>query len=208
MDLGRFTDIKHPIHTSDAAPIKQKMRRTPLGFEAEEKAHLDKLLESGVIRPSSSEWASPPVLVRKKDGKVRYCIDYRALNNVTNKDAFPLPNIDECLDVLEGTEFFCTLDMCSGYYQIEVFDADRHKTAFITKYGLYEYQRMPFGLCNAPATFQRAMTLILRGINFKEALAYLDDIVILGKNFDDSLANLIKVLERFRHHNLKLNVDN
>ena len=180
------------------------MRRTPLGFEAEEKVHLNSLIESGVIRPSASAWASPPVLIRKKDGKVRYCIDYRALNNVTVKDAFPLPNIEECLDVLEGTEFFNTVDMSSGYYQIELPEEDMHKTAFITRYGLFEYQRMPFGLCNAHATFQRAMTLILRGLTWEHVLAYLDDIIILGKSFEDSMENLIEVLRRFRYHNLKL----
>ena len=96
MDLGKFSAIKHPINTNNATPIRQKMRRTLLGFDKEEKTHLDDLLASGVIRPSSSPWASPPVLIRKKDGRVRYCIDYRALNNVTVKDAFPLPNTDEC----------------------------------------------------------------------------------------------------------------
>ena len=104
-DLGRFSAIKHQIDTGHAKPVRQKMRRTPLGFENEEKAHLDTLLESHVIQPSSSAWASPPVLVQKKDGKVRYCIDYRTLKNLTSKDAFPLPNNKECLDVLEGTVF-------------------------------------------------------------------------------------------------------
>ncbi len=117
---------------------------------------------------------------------------------------FPLPNIEEFLDVLDGTYFFNTLDMSSGYYQIEVHEEDKHKTAFITKYGLFEYNRMPFGLCNAPATFQRAMTLILRGLTWKEVIAYLDDIIILGKDIDDSLQNLVEILDRFRKCNLKL----
>ena len=192
------------MDTGDAKPVKQKMRRTPWNFEAEEKAHLTSLLDVGVIEPSLSDWASPPVLVRKKDGKVRYCIDYRALNNVTVKDAYPLPNIEECLDVIGETEFFSALDMCSGYYQIEIAEEDRHKTAFITRNGLYQYRRMPFGLCNAPATFQRAMALILRGMTWEEVWAYLDDIILLGKSFDEALENIVSVYARFRKYDLKL----
>ena len=204
LDLGCFSEVTHKVDTGSAKPIRQKMRRTPLGFENEEKQHLDGLLDIGVIQPSNSEWASPPVLIRKKDGKVRWCIDYRALNNVTTKDAFPLPNISECLDILGNTMYFSTLDMSSGYYQIAIDEEDRAKTAFLTKYGLYEHCRMPFGLCNAPATFQRAMTLILKGLTWKEVLAYLDDIMILGCSFDDHLENIIQVLERFRKYNLPL----
>ena len=203
-DLGCFSEVKHKVDTGDAKPIRQKMRRTPLGFEQEEKQHLDSLEEAGVIQASSSEWASPPVLIRKKDGKVRWCIDYRALNDVTIKDAYPLPNITECLDVLGDNQFYSSLDMTSGYYQIDIEEKDRAKTAFLTKYGLYEHCRIPFGLCNAPATFQRAMMLLLRGLTWEEVLAYLDDVTILGKDFDDHLKNLVKVLERFRRYNLKL----
>ena len=176
----------------------------PINFESEEKDHIDSLLSIGVIQPSSSDWASPPVLVRKKDGKVRWCIDYRALNNVTVKDAYPLPNISECLDSLGDAKFFSTLDMSSGYYQIEIAEEDRAKTAFLTKYGLFEHSRMPFGLCNAPATFQRAMSLVLRGLTWNEVLAYLDDIILVGRSFEDHLQTLIKVFQRFRQHNLKL----
>ena len=200
-DLGTFTETKHRINTENAKPIRQKMRRTPLNFEAEEKDHLNSLLQAGVIEPSSSEWASPPVLVRKKDGKVRYCIDYRAMNNLTVKDAYPLPNIEECIDVVGDTSFLSTLDMSSGYYQIEIAEEDKDKTAFITRYGLYLYSRMPFGLCNAPATFQRAMTLILQGMTCEQVLAYLDDIILLGKNFDDALNNIVSVFKRFRQFN-------
>ena len=178
------------------------MRRTPLGFEAEEERHLHSMLNSEVIQPSSSEWSSPPVLVRKKDGGVRWCIDYRALNNVTKKDVFPLPLIEECIDTLSGTEFFSTLDMASGYWQIKLDEADRHKTAFITKYGLFEHTRIGFGLCNAPATFQRAVQLVLRGLTWKDVLAYLDDIIVVGSSFEHHLTNLRKVLVQFveTHH--------
>lgn len=203
-DLGCFTAVKHKIDTGDAKPIKQRMRRVPLGFAHEEDGHLEKMLQCGVIEPSTSDWASPPVLVRKKDGSVRWCIDYRALNNVTQKDAFPLPLISECLDTLSGTEFLSTLDLASGYWQIEMDEADRHKTAFLTKHGLYQHTRMGFGLCNAPATFQRAIQLVLRGMNWREVLAYIDDVVVVGKSFEDHLRNLREVLTRFRLNNLKL----
>ena len=203
-DIGCFDLINHSIDTGDARPIKQRMRRTPLGFEQEEWKHLTSMLNCGVIQPSMSEWASPPVLVRKKDGGVRWCIDYRALNNVTKKDVFPLPLIEECIDTLSGTEFFSTLDMSSGYWQINLNEADRHKTAFITKYGLFEHTRMGFGLCNAPATFQRAVQLVLRGLTWKDVLAYLDDVIVVGSSFEHHLKNIGDVLLRFRQHNLKL----
>ena len=113
LDLGCFTGVKHSINTRDAPPFRQKMRHTPLGFEKEEEGHLQKMLDLGIIVPSSSEWASAPVLVRKKDGSVRYCIDFRQLNSLTVKDAFPLPLIEDCLDSLAGTTYFSTLDMAS-----------------------------------------------------------------------------------------------
>ncbi len=105
-DLGDFTDITHGIDTSDARPIKQRMRRTPASFVPDEEAHLKKMLEAGVIQESNSAWASAPVLIRKRDGTVRWCIDYRALNNVTTKDVFPLPLVDDCLDTLLGINGF------------------------------------------------------------------------------------------------------
>jgi hypothetical protein len=204
LDLGCMTKVVHHINTGDAAPVKHKLRRTPLGFEHEEKKHLGKLLDVEVIRPSMSEWASAPVLIRKKDGSVRWCIDYRTLNAKTVKDTFPLPNIDDCLDALAGTQFFSTLDLESGYYQIPLAEEDMKKTAFITREGLFEHTRMGFGLCNAPATFQRAIQMVLVGLTWEEALAYLDDINVLGKSFEDELNNLRKVFERLRQYNLKL----
>ena len=126
-DLGSFTAVKHHIDTGDARPIKQRMRRTPLGYANEEREHLEKLLEAGVIEPSTSEWASPSVLVRKRDGSVRWCIDLRKLNDVTVKDCFPLPLLHDCIYALEGCQYFTTLDMASGYYQLEVAQEDRDK---------------------------------------------------------------------------------
>ena len=203
-DLGCTSIIHHRIDTGEAKPIKQRMRRTPIGFEQEEEKHLQAMLRNGIVRPSSSEWASPPVLIRKRDGSVRWCVDYRKLNEVTVKDVFPLPLIEECLDTLSGNVFFSTLDMASGYWQIEVEEADRPKTAFITKYGLYEHNRMAFGLCNAPATFQRAMQVIFHDLLWKKVLAYIDDIIVMGQDFASHLANLREVLQRLRTHHLKL----
>ena len=203
-DLGCFTAIKHSIDTQGARPVRQRMRRTPVGFQEEEEKHLTKMLDAGVIKPSSSAWAAVPVLVRKKDGSVRWCLDYWALNNVTVKDAFPLPKIEECLDSLAGSQFYSTLDMNSGYWQIELEEADQHKTAFITKYGLFEWTRMGFGLCNAPATFQRAVQLVLHGMQWKKVLSYLDDVVVFGNSFEQARDNLVEALEHFQSYKLKL----
>ena len=180
------------------------MCRTPIHFQEEEEKHLKKLLDIGVVEPSNSEWTAAPVLIRKKDGSVRYAIDYRALNNVTVKDAFPLPLIEDCFDSLSGVQYLSGLDLASGYYQVEVADQDKQKTAFITRYGLYQHTRMGFGLCNAPATFQRAMQAVLQGLNWRVVLAYLDDVIVLGQSFDEHLDNLRAVFERFRANNLKL----
>lgn len=204
-DLGLFNgEITHKIDTGEARPIKQRLRRTPMGFENEEKKHIEQMLEQGIIQPSISEWASAPVLVRKKDGKLRFCIDYRALNKVTTKDAFPIPNIQDCMDTLGGNAFFSTLDMASGYWQILVDEKDRSKTAFTTKYGLYEHVRLPFGLCNSPATFSRVIQQILRGLTWQECLAYLDDVIIFGSNMLSHTKNLSAVLARFEMYDLKL----
>lgn len=204
LDLGCLTEVKHKIDTKDAPPVKHRIRRTPVGFQDVEQEYLTKLLKTGVIQESTSEWASAPVLVRKRDGSVRWCVDYRALNDRTVKDCFPLPIIEDCLDSLQGSTMFCTLDLASGYYQIELDEADRKKTAFITRYGLFEHTRMGMGLCNAPATFQRAMQLVLRGLTWSQVLVYLDDVVVLGRDFDNSIDNLRNALTRFRKFSLKL----
>ncbi len=162
------------------------------------------MLNAKVIQESNYDWSSAPVLVRKHNGKVCYYIDFRQLNSVTVKDAFPLPLIGECLDTLTGTQYFSTLDMASGYWQIAIAPEDRHKTAFSMKYGLYEHVQMGFGLCNAPATFQRAMNLVLRGMTWKEVLAYLDDVIVLGKSFGNMIQNLRSTLSCFRQYKLKL----
>lgn len=203
-DIGTLKGVEHCIDTGQAAPIKLRMRRTPLQFVDEEKEQLTRMLKAGVIQPSVSEWAAAPVLIRKSDGKVRYAIDYRKLNAVTKKDVYPLPLIEECLDTLAGNEWFSKLDANSAYWQVNVKEEDQPKTAFITKYGSFMFTRMSFGLCNAPSTYARAMDLVLRGLTWQVVLCFLDDILVMGKAFSDHLKNLRSVFERFRQHGIKL----
>ena len=162
------------------------------------------MLEKGVIQPSDSPWSSPIVLAKKKDGSVRFCIDYRKVNAITRKDAYPLPRIDETLDTLAGSKLYTTLDLKTGYWQVEVENEDRAKTEFSTPDRLYEFKVMPFGLCNAPATFQRLMDRVLHGLKWYSCLVYIDDIVVVGANFKEHLNNLACVLKRLREAGLKL----
>jgi hypothetical protein len=122
------------------------------------------MLQAGIIRESSSPWAFPVVVVKKKNGKLRFCVDYRKLNEVTIKDSYPLPRVDELIDTIGAAKWFTTMDLASGYWQVEVKEKDRPKTAFVTRYGLYEFNVMPFGLTNAPATFQRVMDQVLKEV--------------------------------------------
>ena len=143
-------------------------------------------------------------MVRKKDGSTRFCVDYRKLNDVTRKDAYPLPRIDATLDTLHGSQWFSTLDLLNGYWQVKVDEADRQKTAFCTTEGLFQLKVMPFGLCNAPATFQRLMDLVLAGLQWSDCLVYIDDVIVLGRTFDEHLRNLRSVLQRLRESGLRL----
>mgnify|MGYP002474891603 FL=1 len=134
----------------------------------------------GIIRPSNSPWSSPILLVQKKDGTKRFCVDYHKLNSVTKKDVYPIPRIEDVLERLNGMKNFTTLDLVQSYYQIAVAEEDKEKTAFVTEQGSYEYNVMPFGLTNAPATFQRLMNLVLAGPNWKMCLVFIDDILIFS----------------------------
>jgi hypothetical protein len=149
-------------------------------------------------------WAAPIVLVRKKDGSTRFCVDYRKLNNVTRKDSYPLPRIDDTLEALSGATWFSSLDLKSGYWQVGVHPEDREKTAFTTGRGLWQFRVMPFGLCNAPATFERLMERVLAGLPLSVCLVYLDDNLIPARSFDDQIQNLRSVFIRLRGANLKL----
>ena len=204
VDFGRTGKIKHEIDTGNSAPIRQHVRRVPPTRRDEVQTLLDEMLQKKVVQPSTSPWASPVVLIRKKDGSTRFCVDYRKVNNVTRKDAYLLPRIDDTLDTLAGSQWFTTLDLISGYWQVEMNEKDKEKTAFCTPCGLYEFNVMPFGLCNAPATFQRLMELVLAGLQWKSCLVYLDDVIIVGRTFSEHLCNLTEVLSRIREAGLKL----
>ena len=142
--------------------------------------------------------------MRKNNGTLRFCIDYRRLNRVTRKDAYPLPRVDDALDMMSGCNWFTTLDLVSGYWQVEVHPQDKAKTAFTTPEGWFEFNVMPFGLCNGPATFQRLMDAVLAGLQWTTCVVYIDDVLIPGKSFTDHLYNISCVLARLRQANLKL----
>ena len=146
----------------------------------------------------------PIVLVKRKDGTTRFCVDYRKINEVTWKDAYTIPRVDNTLDTLAGSTWFTTLDLKSGYWQVEVAAEHRDKTTFCTTEGLYEFNIMPFGLCNAPATFQRLMNSVLAGLQWTSCLVYIDDIIVVGNSFDQDLSNLQQVFERLKQAGLKV----
>ncbi|BHF70212.1 hypothetical protein SprV_0301326200 [Sparganum proliferum] len=203
--IGRTHLIQHTIDTGDAKPVWQPPRRIPVRYREEVNKLLDELLQAKIIQPSSSPWASPIALVPKKDGSVRLCVDYRRLNAVTVRDSFPLPRLDDTLDALGNAAWFSTLDLKSGYWQVEIHPDDRHKTAFTVPQGLYEFQTLPFGLCNAAATFQRLMYRVLQPLIPDKCLVYLDDIIVFGRSVDEHNHNLRAVLEALRSAGLTLN---
>ena len=203
-DLGQTDIIKHTIDTGGAAPIRQRARRLPFHHQAEVDRQVKDMLNRGIIEPSKSPWSAPIVLVTKKDGSKRFCVDYRRLNSVTVKDCYPIPRIDESLESLSGAKWFSTLDMCAGYWQVMLDLAAREKSAFVVRGGFYQWKVMPFGLCNAPSTFERLMETIFAGLQWDTLLIYLDDIIVFGKTIDDELHRLSVVFRRLRCANLKL----
>ncbi len=188
--IGRTSVFQHTIDTGDAHPRRQPSRRIPLHHRKEVDKLIDSLLAQDVVRPSTSPWASAVTLVKKKDNSLRFCIDYRPINGLTEKDPFPIPRMDEMLAALAGKRFFATLDLSSSYWQIEVAPEDRHKTAFLLLSGLYEFNLLPMGMVNAAATCQRAMQSILEGLTRSMCLVYLDDVIIFEETAEELLNNV------------------
>ena len=204
--LSRTDAVEHFIETKEGheKPIRDPPRKVAMGKKEFVEHQIDEMLRDEIIAHSKSPWASPIVLVSKKCGATRFCVDYRKLNMATKLDAYPLPKIDDCIDAMQGAKYFCTLDLASGYWQVKMADRDREKTAFTSHVGLFEFNVMPFGLCNAPATFQRMMDRALNGLIHKICLVYIDDIIVYGKTISDLMENLRIVLSRLRDYNLLL----
>jgi hypothetical protein len=193
------------INTGDALPIKQNARRIPPPYRKEVDAYLDDLLKRGKIRESHSPWASPLVIVLKKDKSLRVCVDMRALNEVTVKDAISLPRVQDCLEALSGSKVFSVLDARSGYHQIGLTESSKPKTAFVTPHrGQYEFTCVPFGVTNGVGQFVRLMNLALHGTLWKDCLAYIDDLIVYSTSVENHLQKLQIVLEKLKLANVKL----
>ena len=201
---GRTDTVKHAINTGEQYPVRVPKRRIPLEQQKIIKTEVDKMIDLGVVEPSESPWTSPVVLVKKKDGSLRFCVDYRQLNRATEKDSYPLPNIEDTFNALTGAQYFSSLDLASGYWQVELEEKAKAKTAFATREGLFQFTVMPFGLCNAPATFERLMERVLNGLLWDRCMCYLDDIIVYGTTFQMALENLKTVFDRVRKHGLRL----
>ncbi len=202
--LGDTNLAEHPIKLAVDKVVKSHPYRIPESRKEFVRAELQRLEELGIIRPSTSPFSSPIVLVKKKDGSLRFCVDYRKLNAITIKDVYPLPRIDDLLSHLVFNGWFSTFDANNGFWQIPVRKKDRAKTAFTTPYGLFEFNRMPFGMCNAPSTFQRLMDMVLAGLTWRICLVYMDDIIVFSRTFEEQVDNVNMVLGAIRAANITL----
>ena len=209
-DIGRCTIAKHPVELEPGAVAHREGARRMSPDKADRaNQEVRNLLALGMIQLSLSPWASGIVMVKKKNGELRFCCDFRPLNAVTIKDAYPLPRIDESLSRLVKAKIYTSIDLAWAFWQIPVRKADRQKTAFACELGLFEWRRMPFGMCNASATFQRAIARALRKIVNREGsmvMAYIDDIVIATETVEDHMVRLREVFECLREAGFKMRV--
>lgn len=203
-ELGCTNITTMDIELKDTTPVVYRPYRLSHTERAEVRAMVDELLQNNIIRESSSPYASPIILVKKKTGDKRLCVDYRALNNKTIKQHYPIPRMEDQIDRLAGNNYFSTLDLASGYYQIPISEDSKFKTAFVTPDGQFEFNRMPFGLANAPAVFQRAVNMVLGNSRYDTALAYMDDILVPSKTFEQGLERLRTIFEKLRNSGLTL----
>ena len=203
---GKLSEVRATEHrielTSSAKPFRCQPYRAGSRASEAKQASMDEMLAGGVIPRSKSEWASPVVLIPKSDGSLRFCVDYRRLNALTVRDTYPIPQIYECLDTLGEAKVFSTLDCNSGYWQIPVAEEYRPKNKFTFHAGTYQFNRMPFGLMNAPATFQRMLDIFLSGYRWKSCLIYLDDFIIFSKNYEAHPQDVDVVLRALQQEGL------
>ena len=204
LDIGHATAAQHSIEVGDARPVRQRFRRQPPAHQAAIDVHVRDMLRQDIIEPAQSPWSANLVVVRKKSGEYRCCVDFRGLNGVTLKDAYSLPRIDACLDALAGSVWFSSFDLRNSYYQVELAEADRDKTAFVCRGGQYRFKRMPMGLCNSGATFQRLVDVVLSGLSYDICLAYIDDILVYSRSLPEHLSRLRTVLGRLKNAGLKI----
>ena len=213
--LDQFADVlrhkpgltsltEHSIDTGAARPVRLPPYRVPHAYRDSIQQELRDMLDNGIIEPSTSAWSAPIVPVKKKDGSLRLCVDYRRLNTVTPPDAYPMPRIDDLIDRLGGAKYITTLDLAKGYWQVPVAEKDKPKTTFTTPFGLYQFRVMPFGLSGAPATFQRTMDRLIQGMEAFTG-AYLDDLVIYSQTWEEHLGHVRCMLQRLREAGLTAN---
>ena len=196
---------EHIIELMDDKPFKEQFRQITPPLLEEVWENLQDMLDGGAIRPSKSPWCNAIVLVRKKDGTLRFCIDFRRLNARTKKDSFPLPRMQETMESMVGAQFFSSMDLKSGFWQVRMSEKSQQYTAFtVESLGVYEFLWMPYGLCNAPTTFQRLMQNCLGELNLTYALVYLDNVIVYSKMEEDHLCQLQAMFEHFHEHGLKL----
>ena len=204
-EMGCTDTTEHVIEVTNSEPFRERFRRIAPPMVDEVRQHIQEMLDGGAIHPSQSPWCNAVVLVRKKDGSLRFCIDFRKLNERTRKDAYPLPRMQEQMESMVGTRHFSCIDLKSGFWQVKMAEESRQYTAFtVGSMGVYEFLRMPFGLCNAPATFQHLMQECLGELNLTYTLIYLDDVIVFSSTPEEHLVRLRAVLERFLEHGLKL----
>ena len=202
---GKTSKLQHQIHVKEnTQPINAAPYRCAPNRRKIIEDNINDMLKEGIITPSNSPWASPGVLAPKKDGTFRFCIDYRKLNAVTIRDAYPIPRIDDTLDALEEAKFISTIDLRSGYWQVGMDPKSQAMIAFISHRGLFEFKVMPYRLTNAPATIQRLMDILLVGLKWQCCLVYIDDVIIYSRSFEQHINDLKEVFDALRHSNLTL----
>ncbi len=205
--MGCSRSTQHHIRLTEDKPFRERSRRLAPADLEDVRQHLEKLKGAEIIAETRSPYASPIVIVRKKNGQIRMCVDYRTLNRRTVPDQYTVPRIEDALACLNGSKWFSVLDLRSGYYQIPMSEADQEKTAFICPVGFYQFQRMPQGICGAPSTFQRVMEKMVGDMNLLEVLVYLDDLIVFGRTLEEHEERLLKVLDRLQSKGLKLSLD-